>query len=76
MFGKGNVAPPAAGNPQGPSAAAAAPWNVAEPGRLDDLIRRLQDSRVDIRRTVDAVKATGTQRFSRHHMQIRETCGR
>lgn len=61
VFGGGNVAPPATGNPQGPSAAAAAPWSVAEPGRLDDLIRRLQDSRIDIRRTVDAIKATGAQ---------------
>ena len=57
----GGIAPPVAGNPAGPSAAAATPWSVAEPGRLDDLIRRLQDSRIDIRRTVDAVKATGAQ---------------
>ena len=61
VFGGGNVAPPAAGNPAGPSAAATTPWSVAEPGRLDDLIRRLQDSRIDIRRTVDAIKATGAQ---------------
>lgn len=64
VFGGGNaVIPPGVnvGNAAGPSAAAAAPWSVAEPGRLDDLIRRLQDSRVDIRRTVDAVKATGAQ---------------
>ena len=61
VFGGGNVAPPITGNPQGPSAAAAMPWSVAEPGRLDDLIRRLQDSRIDIRRTVDAIKATGAQ---------------
>ena len=64
VFGGGNATiPPGVnvGNAAGPSAAAAAPWSVAEPGRLDDLIRRLQDSRVDIRRTVDAVRAAGAQ---------------
>lgn len=58
VFGGGNAAPPAAGNQQ---AAAAAPWSVEDPGRLDNLIRRLQDSRIDIKRTVDAVKAAGAQ---------------
>lgn len=57
----GGIAPPVAGNPAGPSAAAATPWSVAEPGRLDDLIRRLQDSRIDIKRAVESVKATGAQ---------------
>ena len=37
----------------------AASWAVAEPGRLDDFTRYIQNSRIDIKRTVDAVKAAG-----------------
>lgn len=37
----------------------AASWAVADPGRLDDFTRYIQNSRIDIKRTVDAVKAAG-----------------
>ncbi len=59
VFGAGNTRPPAAGNPQGPSNAVVQPWSVVEPGRLDDFTRYIQNSRIDIKRTVDAVKAAG-----------------
>lgn len=55
------------GSPGAPSvtAAAAMPrglaasWAVPAPGRLDDFIRYIQNNRIDIKRTVDAVKAAG-----------------
>ena len=61
VFGGSTTPPvqPPGGNPQGPSAAAAQPWSVVAPGRRDDFIRYIQNNRIDIKRTVDAVKAAG-----------------
>jgi len=48
------------GTPNAPTTQTnAMPWAVTDPGRLDDFIRYIQNSRIDIKRTVDAVKAAG-----------------
>ncbi|MCZ4315177.1 hypothetical protein O4H66_17355 [Comamonadaceae bacterium G21597-S1] len=54
-FGGMPAAPTTAAQAQG----RAMPWSVPEPGRLDDFIRYIQNNRIDIKRTVDAVKAAG-----------------
>ncbi len=37
------------------------PWNVADPDRLDAITRHVQNNRIDIKRTVDAIKGAGQQ---------------
>lgn len=35
------------------------PWTVADPARLDAITRHVQNNRIDIKRTVDAIKGAG-----------------
>lgn len=49
------------GGQTGPSQAASTPWTVPDPGRLDAIIRHVQNNRIDIKRTVDAIRASGAQ---------------
>ena len=37
------------------------PWDATEPGKLDHVIRTLQDKNIDIKRVVEAIKATGAK---------------
>jgi hypothetical protein len=59
-------------NPQANQSGNNASWGAPEPSMMDDLIYKLQNKHVDLKRVVEAVKATGAQIADKWNAYLQE----
>ncbi len=57
---------------QGGQAGSSASWDSPEPSMFDDLVYKLQDKNIDLKRVVEAVRSTGAQLAEKYNAYLQE----